>query len=223
MLTEAATRKATMKKAISTIGERIRHAREEKEMSQLDVSNLLGLSRAAVAQWESNTTSPSLFKTVEVAKILGVSPEWLAFGINQSAQPESEDTVRLPEIIFDNGEKPTTIPGAWSLPRDWLRGDLRCLSMEKLVVWRVEGSNMAPSYEEGDRVIVDTLASRPSPGGVFLHWDGVGPVLNAIVVRPVEGKPRAIVSSLDSATPSFEAEIESLHIIGRVRGVMKAV
>jgi transcriptional regulator with XRE-family HTH domain len=222
-VTYAVKRNSGHSRNVSTVGDRFRLAREEKEMSQSDVSNLLGLSRAAVAQWESNTTSPSLFKVMEASKILNVSPEWLAFGTESKKPIEDESMAKLPEMRFDDTETPALISDVWSFPVDWLRNDLRCSSLTKLAVWRIEGNNMAPTYDEGDRAIIDTAIKRPSPGGIFLHWDGVGPVLNSIVIRPIDGKPRAIVTSVNPGVPTFEADPDDLTIIGRMKGILRAV
>lgn len=209
------------KKQVSSVGERVRAAREAKEMSQLDVANLLGLSRAAIAQWESNTTSPSLFKTLEAAKILDVSPEWLAFGSGATPGevPEPSDIVKLPEMTFTNSKKPTLRQNAWAFQQGWLSGDLHC-DPTNLAVWTVEGNSMAPRYQDRDRVLIDTSVSRPTPSGVFLHWNGIGPVLNHIAIRPGEGGPQAILTSLDGTEP-FTIPIPELQVIGRVCGVLK--
>lgn len=213
---------------LNTVGARLRDARERQEKTQLDIANHLGLSRAAVAQWESDTTSPSIFRVSEVAKYLEVTPEWIAYGISSEPQvkylePQDMGFSTVREIAYGESVTETVEVGKWGIPTEYSKGQLRATIPGALFICRVEGMNMAPAYEFGDKIIVDPEARRPSPGGVFLHWDGVGPALNTITVRPVGGKLMAHVSSLDEKTPSYEVEPGKLAIIGRVRAVIKAV
>lgn len=207
-----------------SVGKRIRAAREEREMTQQDVGKLLGISRAAVAQWETDVTSPSLHTIGEVAKILSSRPEWLAFGIGTEPKivykPKDGLTVLNEVAIGDKPSERVTIR-EWDIPTDYLRGELRCSQTSDLFLWSVDGSSM-PAYEHGDKVIVDAGAKRPSPSGTFLIWDGVGPALAQVIVVPVDGKTVARVM-LDGRTTSYEVAPEKLQVLGRVRGVLKNV
>ena len=58
-----------------TVGSRIKEARDQKQMTQLDIAKILGISRAAIAQWENETTSPSISTVTEVAKLLETTPQ----------------------------------------------------------------------------------------------------------------------------------------------------
>jgi transcriptional regulator with XRE-family HTH domain len=55
------------------IGHNIRQFREVAGFSQAQMATLIGVSRNAVSQWESDTTRPSTAHLMKVAKILGVS------------------------------------------------------------------------------------------------------------------------------------------------------
>jgi transcriptional regulator with XRE-family HTH domain len=206
-----------------TVGGRIRSAREQANMTQQDIAKIMGLSRSAVAQWETGVTSPSVQRTYDIAKLIGTTPQWIAFGISDKARIEYVErpgSAKVPEIVF--GSKPTDIQetNAWTLPVDYLKSELHCQSTDNLLIWRVEGSDMAPAYEYGDKIIVDTNAKRPSPSGIFLTWDGVGPALRSISVVPVHGKPTARVGTADGRE-AYEIAVEKLNIIGRARVVLK--
>lgn len=210
---------------MDSVGTRIRRAREDAQMTQQDVAKLLGLSRAAIAQWETGVTSPSINTVTEVAKLLDKPAQWLAFGVGSEPTviyKPAEGTVAIGEVMF--GEKPDEKIAVreWHVPADYLRGELRAGSNDGLILWRVEAANMEPTYEYGDRVIVDTSARKASPPGIFLVWDGVGPALNHVTVVPTGGKAVARVSSTDGKTASYEVPAEKLVIIGRVRGVLKS-
>lgn len=55
----------------------IRDARIAAGMTQNDVAVRLGISAAAVGQWEAGVTKPSMFNFMTLAEILGVRPESL--------------------------------------------------------------------------------------------------------------------------------------------------
>ena len=52
---------------------RIRKMRVEREMSQRDLAELLGVDRTTVAGWETHRRTPDLFMIVKMADIFGVT------------------------------------------------------------------------------------------------------------------------------------------------------
>lgn len=71
-----------------SIGDNIRRLRIEKDISQLDLANAIGVSDKAISAWENNTRVPRV-KTIE--KIADF------FGVKKSALLESIDVT----IAFD--------------------------------------------------------------------------------------------------------------------------
>lgn len=63
-----------------TIGERIAKCRKEKNLSQEYIAELLDVSRQAVSKWETNQTEPDTSNLIELARVFGVSVEYLANG-----------------------------------------------------------------------------------------------------------------------------------------------
>ena len=62
------------------IGERIMALRKEKNISQLELSKRLNVSRQAVSKWEQGTSSPDTERLIQLAEILGTEVEYLATG-----------------------------------------------------------------------------------------------------------------------------------------------
>ncbi len=56
-----------------SVGERIRHLREEKKLLQMDVAEQAGISQAMLSQIERGTKNPSLQVAKEISKIIGCS------------------------------------------------------------------------------------------------------------------------------------------------------
>ncbi|MEI4482199.1 MULTISPECIES: XRE family transcriptional regulator [unclassified Phyllobacterium] len=68
---------------MSTIGERIRSARDMKGLTQQDVADHFGIARVSVTQWESGITQPGRDKFSGLAELLGGSPDWYMTGKGQ--------------------------------------------------------------------------------------------------------------------------------------------
>lgn len=66
----------------ATTGGRVKEARVNKSLTQLQLSKIAGLQRSAIAQWERDDSMPSIQMCRRIAPALGVTPEWLAFGID---------------------------------------------------------------------------------------------------------------------------------------------
>jgi len=62
------------------IAHRIRLARKQKGLTQLQLAALIGVSKSACGQWERSVTSPSMENLSLLAISLDVNFEWLATG-----------------------------------------------------------------------------------------------------------------------------------------------
>ena len=63
-----------------SIGGRITELRNEKELSQGQLAELLGVSRQAVSKWENDKTSPDTLNLIKLADVLDTEIEYLATG-----------------------------------------------------------------------------------------------------------------------------------------------
>ncbi|WP_095210618.1 helix-turn-helix domain-containing protein [Endozoicomonas ascidiicola] len=59
---------------------RILCSRKDKKLSQQALADMIGVSRSALAQWETAMSSPSLENLRKMSEVLNVSFEWLATG-----------------------------------------------------------------------------------------------------------------------------------------------
>ena len=69
-----------------TIGKRIAALRQEKNLKQDDLAQMLEVSPQAVSKWENDQTCPDISLLPKLAKILGVSVDELLSG-KQELQP----------------------------------------------------------------------------------------------------------------------------------------
>ena len=67
-----------------SIGERIMELRRDKDISQGQLAQLMGVSRQAVSKWENDHTSPDTLNLVQLAQVLGT---WPPASIPQKKRP----------------------------------------------------------------------------------------------------------------------------------------
>ncbi|MDY5008175.1 helix-turn-helix domain-containing protein [Candidatus Allofournierella merdipullorum] len=78
-----------MTKELLTMAERIKFLREKLELTQAEIARRLGISRAGVNAWEMGLSVPSTQYVVELAKIFGVSTDYL-LGMGKTAMVSVE-------------------------------------------------------------------------------------------------------------------------------------
>lgn len=59
------------------IGERIKELRTEKNISQMELSKVTGLSQSAIARWELNKSEPTATAIIILAEYFGESADYL--------------------------------------------------------------------------------------------------------------------------------------------------
>ena len=65
---------------MSTIGERLRRARKDRKVTQLELAARTGVAHSTVVRIERGQTRPRIETVGKIAEALGVDPRWLAFG-----------------------------------------------------------------------------------------------------------------------------------------------
>lgn len=202
---------------LDTVGKRIAHARKDKKMSQAKLATPQGISRSAVAQWERDATSPPIATIEQIAMILDVSAEWLAFGTDTSQPAASrllapENFSLITEVRYgDRPDAPEAV-GMWGAPKEWvLRQSASTPENLRIVEVRSDGAGL----RRGEKVLVDTGSTRPSPAGAFLYWDGMGAVFARMRVVPGAGEPHV---HIDMDGDTVELPLSKLKVIGRVVG-----
>lgn len=203
-----------------TVGARIEQARKAKDMTQLDLAKRLGISRAAVGQWEINSTSPSIAKLEEVAMVLGVEPQYLAYNVKAGEarvvyrSAERDNIQWVPEISFGEGPDDVKEGDKWGVPAEYLVRELHA-EPTQTALSTVNSHAVEPEFEYGDKVFIDRSDKKPSPAGIFMFWDGIGIAFGRMQAIP--GKdPHIRVSQKGS--DAYDVPFDDIKIIGRVKG-----
>ena len=65
---------------LGTLGQRIRQQRERRQLRQADIASALRLTSQAVSKWERGENAPDIAVLIGLARLLGVSVEWILTG-----------------------------------------------------------------------------------------------------------------------------------------------
>jgi phage repressor protein C with HTH and peptisase S24 domain len=105
----------------------------------------------------------------------------------------------------------------WVFPSAFLRHELH-VQPGGIMVLEVVGDSMSPTLETGDRVIVDTSHSRPTPDGIYVIEEGDGPMVKRLqLIRRSEPAEVRIISDNPRHEP-YTLRLDDIRIIGRVSG-----
>lgn len=178
------------------MADRIKQRRNELELSQRKLADLVGISQPAVAKIEKGAETAHV---VDIARALGVTPEWLVYG-----QDRQEKFMGAAEVVDPSAlTSPAPVQGVGAQPnppheRDYalipqyhvsgecgsgylngheeVKGGLAfkrdwlarmSLKPDSLSVIYACGLSMAPTISEGEVLLVDHGQSEPRDGQVF--------------------------------------------------------
>lgn len=161
----------------STIGDRLRTARENREMDQLTLARKIGVVTRTLQRWEKGEQVPDGIAITKLAKATSVLPTWLLTGEGEiypsparpdNVLPLSASTRRrmllaeLPLISSVPAGKVATMFHPDFVDNYVTVSDVKDPGAFAL---KVKGSSMAPRIEDGDIVIVSPQA-EPHSGDI---------------------------------------------------------
>lgn len=114
---------AALAKRLLSIGDRLRDARKAAGLSQEELAHRLGTVQRSITRWESGHCDPGFAAVSEIARICGVSLDWIAGVIPTrpillpGAVLLDRDVIDTIRDLAENGAKPEDIPEAmWRRP-----------------------------------------------------------------------------------------------------------
>ena len=96
-------------KKISGLGDRLRQLRNDRKWTQSDVSDRLGLVRSTYAYYEVEKTSPDHATMVRIARLFGVSTDYLLGNFLQNPILVHDDSA--PDYKTDEDKAVPSAPG----------------------------------------------------------------------------------------------------------------
>lgn len=213
--------KEVLKHPYASFGDRMRGVRHALGLTQEQLAAKLGVSRAALGQWEIDKTIPSNVKIEEISNIVGITPEWLAFARSQGMKLRVEDPadagmIAVPEIVFGDGgiDDRQTVRTA-KLHRTHLPGEV--LTRGGTIVMVQVNSDSIRTVSKNDFAFVDTSDTKVSPEGDFCYWDGLAVSFASIHMTQSRETGREVVIKklgMDAQTVTPD----TVQIVGRVVG-----
>jgi repressor LexA len=149
-----------------TLAQRIREARNTKEMEQAKLAAKLDIATRTLQRWEKGDQIPDSDYLIRIARMTGVSPTWLLTGSGEMFPKESTIEKILP---FNKGGyrrvKLMTLPLLASVPGGAPKLNFHPDYVDKYITvddvndpnafaLEVRGSSMAPRIEDGDLIVV---------------------------------------------------------------------
>lgn len=105
----------------------------------------------------------------------------------------------------------------WVFPPTFLRHELR-MQPGEIMVLEVVGDSMSPTLESGDRVLVDTTYSKPTPDGIYVIEEGDGPMVKRLQLVRRSDPPEIRIISDNKHHEPYTLRLDDIRIIGRVSG-----
>ncbi|HEY3381978.1 MAG TPA: helix-turn-helix domain-containing protein [Vicinamibacterales bacterium] len=101
---------------LGRLGQRIKQQREKRQLRQADIASALRLTAQAVSKWERGENAPDIAVLVDLARLLGVSVEWILTGRQEA--PGTFPAVVLCTSLNGFAERAARVPpadlAAWS-------------------------------------------------------------------------------------------------------------
>ena len=202
-----------------TIGERIKAARERKNISQIELAKLIGSSKQSVYKYEKNiiTNIPSN-KIEAIAKALNTTPaELMGWETNVTPMPKSNVFMRplFNSVAADFGVV------ADNTIISYVPTFITTPSEQEQYIWiNVQGDSMSPLIDDGSEILVKKQDCVDSGQIGVILIDGE----DAVVKKISYGDNWIELISINPYYPPrrFEgADVQRVRILGLVKKVSK--
>lgn len=212
---------------METIGQRVRKARELREVERVDLARAIGLAYSTLADLE-NGKSRGTTVLHKIAAYLRVRVEWLETGKGQMDAPAAAmGESDWPDVL---GYKQSASLGPGAVPDEYaethklkFRADSlrkKHLRPDKLGVVYGKGDSMLPRIRSGDAILFDMGDIEPKDGALFvISYKG-----DLLAKRLVQLGGRWFIESLNQQARDYRKpqpidEFEHFRIHGRVRWI----
>lgn len=106
----------------------------------------------------------------------------------------------------------------WLMPTSYLRDEIKA-SPNHTIVMEVIGDSMIPTYQPGDRVLIDLLQNGFIADTVYAISDGYSePQIKRLQRVPFSNPTQVRIISDNPALETFTADLSQITIIGRICG-----
>lgn len=221
---------------MDTIGKRIRELRENKNMTQTELSEALGMKTyTTVSKWESDDNFPKGKDLKRLAELFNVSSDYL-LGLNKSEKsrdiaaiynqldpPRKTKVYNFAEYqLKEQKEKKVHLYGAAAAnPQELSYGDINYDETIETNVPKnadcalvVQGDSMEPEYQNGEIVFYKSQPVVENGETAIVEINGDGVTLKKVYFNYDEDK--IILRSLNDKYADRELTPEQVRILGKV-------
>jgi transcriptional regulator with XRE-family HTH domain len=214
--TEAARERSTSMN-LRELGERLKRARVARGLTQEELGFAVGVSRAAVSQWEAGQVEATLSKLHAACERLQVNLGRVVLGdIDLPEGPAGRRRMAegvVTELLDQAEVGSAQSPEWWRIPPAVLR-DLLC-SPTAAKIFQVRVASMEPTINRGAYVLIDISQNTPHDGQVYVINNGISLVLKRLHVRRDKNKSLVDLSA-DGSPRVTTLPIARVKIVGRV-------
>ena len=213
-----------------TIGAKLKQARKERGLTQLELAQKLGVAQSVISNLETGELRSWATHADALSKALGKERSF--FGSEPDLPPTLDASrdlpshVEVPEYDVRLSAGPgfyvdqETTRRTWTLPR-FLVVDQLGLVPNRATVQEVVGDSMEPTLSSGDVVLLDLTDQRIGLPGVFAVWDGDALVCKRIERIPGSEPAEVRLKSDNPLDGEYRVREEAVNVVGRVRWVMR--
>jgi transcriptional regulator with XRE-family HTH domain len=220
------------------LGEALRLARKDKKLTQGEVATHLGVTRAAVGQWEAGDNAPSTNNLMKICAYLqidmasaleGVAQHDMFAGLhvpsnwqNETRQPENHPSSRYSHMRDGSGPIPIlkSFPGGkadFLIDDDIIGFAARPIGLEQALgakaVYMV-GTTMEPKFDEGDILFVGTMRTPSIGDSVLVRMQSAEGAPSACYLRQLIARSEGKIT-LRQFNPSKNITLE----IGAIKSI----
>ena len=189
---------------IDNFPERLRYFRSKQNLSQTELSALVGISQKQISDYEVGNTVPrqaNLLKLLETLKV--TKQEFMSAPIDTTNDSISD----LEFVTFHNKVSNLKI----SLPANIFQ-DLP-LDRDSIIPTRINGQSMLPLLNNGDIALIDTSQNQPQDGKVF----AINFFNEELIARVFRNPDGTLLLSRDNPDyPPKTVRLDEVEIIGKV-------
>lgn len=222
-----------------TMGERLKKAREKHYSSARKAALRFGWAPSTYAAHENGQNEFGPEEAKKYGKAFKAPWDWILGGeFNADIHVDSENVlvserptsgileidVRAGmgaggategrEVVFQGNQADPVKEEAWHFPARFMREEVRAPE-NRVIVIETQGDSMAPTITSGDRVVVDTGHTIPSPDGIYAIRDQFGSIVVKRLQTMRQGGKIRIISD-NKAHDAEDVGPDEIAIVGRV-------
>ncbi len=198
--------------------ERLKKLRKRDNITQLKLSEILGIDRTTISKWESTDVVPQAEILKQLSMLFNVTVDYL-IGIEREVEIiDFKPSIKLPVY----GRIPAGIPiEAVTDIVDYIELPMKSLRPgREYICLKVMGTSMSPKFEEDDVVIIERNPVCESGQDCAVYINGFDVTLKRVIKQETG-------LLLQPLNPAFEAKFypyygsETIQILGIVRGMQR--